>query len=157
MAHMAQSKWSQAEDWLSITGRVEMSLWEPSCPGHSPVTWKSEHRTDTIDLRCCKNGISRLSWFAVNHFHIPGSAMWTGPTHRLSSNSSRQYVSAGLARHADDFVILISRDFCTVWDICTLGPCVHQPARLSSADMGIRAASPGSSSHISGKPRKGWS
>ena len=98
MAHMAQSKWSQAEDWLSITGRVEMSLWEPSCPGHSPVTWKSEHRTDTIDLRCCKNGISRLSWFAVNHFHIPGSAMWTGPAPSLSSNSNRQYLSAGQDR-----------------------------------------------------------
>lgn len=75
--------------WQAWRSCVERS-WVP-LPGGSPVTWESEHRTDTIDLRCCKNGISRLSWFAVNHFHIPGSASELGQPSLRSSNQRCRY------------------------------------------------------------------
>ncbi len=133
------------------------------CPG---CHRKTEQHLDTIHQRCCKNGISRSTWSAVNHFHIPGSAIWIGPEpHQLSANSSAsQYRTvAGLARPGHqgqpvpalsgaDFVILISSDFCTQQSVRYLHkfgvPWAPVPARPPGlcriwAYRGERRAGPG--------------
>ena len=61
--------------------------------GLSAVTRESEHRTDTIDLRCCKNGIPRCpgEYLSVQPPAVPATARLAvrTPPHVISHSGTR--------------------------------------------------------------------
>ena len=106
MLHVA---WPESLALLRECLYVRRHIWRQSAchrfEGIEPVTRKTEHRWDTINMeRCCKNGIP-------NHFHIPVLATRQYRPIRASDRLSAGFKCGRL--WAVSIAVLISREMCS--------------------------------------------